>query len=572
MINIVNYIRNTIIAIISKNNLTTTNNIIKKIQIQSPENKFHFATNASMLISKINKKNPIEIAEIITQSMKEVMYNSVFLFTKITIAEPGFINFSIENSVFHQFLHKILTLKEDFSKSEILQNQKINLEFVSANPTGPMHIGHVRGAVIGDVLTNLLKKMGANVTKEYYINDSGKQILTLIQSVFLRYNEINGEKISEFPSNCYPGEYIIEIAKKIYKQNPNYESIEKFSENRQFIINQIMQLIKKDLNLLKIHHDIFRSEQEIVDSGKLKIALKILEEKNLLYHGSLPKPENKVNPDWEAREQLLFKSTEFGDEFDRGIFQYDGSNTYFGSDIAYFYDKSERKFEKIIMILGSDHIGYETRFKAMSEGISENIDVSMMFYNIVNFLKNGEKIKMSKRSGNFLTAQDVADEVGIDALRFMMIWKTNESLINFDLDEVLQQSKDNPIFYIQYAHVRCYSVIQKIEKSRLDNIIKNPEKFLTLLNHDLEIKLIQEMLMWPEIVECAAKTQKPHQIPTYLYKLATIFHNIWSIGSDLKFISENENLTNARILMVSALQIIIQDAFKIIHIDPINEI
>lgn len=582
-----------------------------KISVEKPKNEQFgdFSCNAAMVLSKINKKNPLQIGEKICAELQK----ESAIFAKVEVIRPGFINFFLQKQFLLNKFAEIFNYKENFSKNQLWQNQKINLEFVSANPTGPMHIGHVRGAILGDIMANLCAKMSAKVTREYYINDAGAQINTLLQSVWLRMRELRGEKIS-MPENCYPGEYIIDVAKEILRKNSQktndlnysnsknqdssfdilpennvnifqstnhkdnfYQDFEDFAQReRDFIVQKIMQMIKDDLALLKVRHDIFTSEAEIQKRGLLDDAMQILQEKNLLYHGSLPKPQGKSDPEWEEREQLLFKSTEFGDEVDRALQKSDNSYTYFAGDLAYHFDKCQRDFAQMFLVLGVDHIGYDKRIRAAVSALSEGKkQLKTIFAGLVNFLQDGQKIKMSKRSGKFLTARDVVEAVGVDALRFMMVWKSSEAVLNFDFEAVLQQSKENPVFYVQYAHTRCCSILKNFPDNQLEEITQNCAQFLPFLQEKEEKELIKKILLWPQIVKKATLDSAPHLISNFLFEISSIFHTLWSLGRDdlnRKFIlPNNQNLTNARILLTLAMQTLLQDGLQILNIEPVRE-
>lgn len=573
--NIVDVLTKLIISDLQK--LTAANELIcnedhfVKITVEVPKNENFgdFSTNVAMVLSRTNRCSPMQIGKKIVDKLQQ----HTEIFEKVEIVKPGFINLFLQNDFILKKFGDVFELGENFSEHDIWQNETVNLEFVSANPTGPMHIGHVRGAIIGDVLANLLQKIGAKVTREYYINDAGGQILALLKSVWLRMQELQGIEI-EIPADCYPGEYIINIATEIY--NLKFENFEQFCvTQREFVLEEIMQMIKSDLTLLRVHHDSFVSEQGIQDRNLIQDAIVILQKKDFLYYGILEKPKGKSDEDWEEREQLLFKSSKFGDEVDRALQKSDESWTYFAGDLAYHFDKCQRDFSKIFIILGCDHIGYEKRIKAVVNAFSDGKkSLSTIFYDIVNFFEKGEKIKMSKRAGKFLTARDVAEKVGVDLTRFMMISKSSEQVINFDFEEVVRQSKENPIFYIQYAHARCCSILRNFSAEYIHNIVAKKSEFLHLLQENEEKKLIKKILLWPEQVKRIALCAEPHQICTFLLELVTIFHSLWSLGRDdpkRRFILENNaNLTNARLLLTKATQIVIQDALKILNIEAMD--
>lgn len=553
------------------NELICSEENFAKIIVEVPKNEHFgdFSTNVAMVLSKANRCNPMQIGEKIVQKLQK----HTEIFEKVEIVKPGFINLFMQNDFILTKFANIFTLKEKFSEHEIWQKETVNLEFVSANPTGPMHIGHVRGAIIGDVLANLLQKIGAKVTREYYINDAGGQIVSLLKSVWLRIKELHGEK-GEIPADCYPGEYIIEIAKKLY--NIECENFADFcAAQRAFVLAEIMAMIKADLALLRVRHDSFVSEQGVQDRALIQDAMAVLRAKDLLFKGVLEKPKGKADEDWEEREQLLFRSSEFGDEVDRALQKSDDSWTYFAGDLAYHFDKCQRDFSKMFIILGCDHIGYEKRLKAVVNAFSdEKKSLSTIFYDIVNFFEKGEKVKMSKRAGKFLTARDVVAKVGVDLTRFMMVLKSAEQVVNFDFEEVVQQSKDNPIFYIQYAHTRCCSILRNFSAEWVDDAVAKKDEFLQFLREGEEKQLMKKILLWPDQVKKIALRAEPHQVCTFLLELVTIFHSLWTLGrenSGRRFIlDDDENLTKARVLLTKATQIVIQDVLQILNIEAME--
>ncbi|WP_333023516.1 arginine--tRNA ligase [Wolbachia endosymbiont of Pentidionis agamae] len=539
---------------------------IKDFVVESPNNKAHgdIYTNVAMLLAKYEKRNPIEIAKILAeefQSFTEVL--------KAEVAGPGFINMYLKMEVWHEVLAQINELKLDFGNLNIGNNQLINVEFVSANPTGPLHIGHVRGAVFGDVLANLLKKAGFRVVKEYYINDAGSQIETLVESVYLRYKEALGEKIT-VEKGLYPGEYLKSIGKELVQKygemflnNPDYNKI------RDHALNAILNLIKEDLNSLGVFHDIFTSESNIQKSGKVEESIKILSNRGLIYEGYLEKPKGKESDDWVPRKQMIFRSTKFGDDTDRALKKEDGSWTYFASDIAYHFDKISRGFHHLILELGSDHGGYIKRLKAIVAALSNNqAKIEIKLHNIVNFLDNGKPVKMSKRSGNFLTAKDVVEEVGKDITRFIMLTRKNDMVLDFDFTKVKEQSKDNPIFYVQYASARAHSLMRRAPREL-------PPANLSFISCDEEISLIKVLAKWPEIVEISSRLYEPHRITFYLFEVAEAFHVLWGYGRNnlnMRFIIEdNLELTAARIFLVQAIAHVIASGFAVLNIVALKE-
>ncbi|OAB81421.1 arginine--tRNA ligase [Wolbachia endosymbiont of Laodelphax striatellus] len=529
--------------------------------VEPPSNRAHgdIYTNVAMVLAKHEKKNPIEIAEVLAKEFE--LFDEV---AKVEIAGPGFINMHLKIEVWHGILKQINELKTEFGTLDIGNNQAINVEFVSANPTGPLHIGHARGAVFGDVLANLLKKVGYNVTKEYYINDAGAQIDTLIRSVYLRYKEALGEKIS-IEKGLYPGEYLKPIGEGLAKKYGKELRAEEDNQIiREYTLSSILELIKEDMSLLGVNHDVFTSEYEL--RGKIEESIKILSDKGLVYEGYLEKPKGKESENWTSRKEMLFCSTKFGDDVDRALKKEDGSWTYFASDIAYHFDKISRGFNNMIVELGSDHGGYVKRLKAVVSALEAKIEVKL--HNIVNFFENGKPVKMSKRSGNFLTARDVVEEVGRDITRFIMLTRKNDMVLDFDFAKVKEQSKDNPIFYVQYAHARAHSLMRNAPREL-------PAADPSLLKTDGELFLIKTLAKWPDVVETAARLYEPHRITFYLLEVAEAFHVLWGYGkSDLnmRFILENNlNLTAARMFLVQALAHVIASGLSIFNIEPLKE-
>ncbi|QKX01719.1 arginine--tRNA ligase [Wolbachia endosymbiont of Cruorifilaria tuberocauda] len=539
---------------------------VENFILEPPSNRARgdIYTNVAIVIARYERKNPIEIAEVLAKEFK--LFNEV---KKVEIAHPGFINMYLKIEVWHGIVKQINEQKTEFGTLNVGNNQAINLEFVSANPTGPLHIGHARGAVFGDVLANLLEKVGYKITKEYYINDAGAQIDNLIRSVYLRYREALGEKIS-IEKGLYPGEYLKAIGEGLSKkygkgllEKQDYQVI------RNYTLNSILRLIKEDMRLLGVSHDVFTSEYELQKSGKIEESIKILSNKGLVYEGYLEKPKGKEKKNWASRKEMLFCSTKFGDDVDRALKKEDGSWTYFASDIAYHFDKISRGFNNMVVELGSDHGGYIKRLKAVVSALSGNkAKIEVKLHNIVNFLENGKPVKMSKRSGNFLTARDVVKKVGRDITRFTMLTQKNDMVLDFDFAKVKEQSKNNPIFYVQYAYARAHSLMRNAPKE-LPNA--NP----SLLKNDGELSLIKILAKWPSIVEVSAKLYEPHRITFYLLEVAEAFHALWGYGkndSNMRFILKDDlDLTAARIFLVQALAHIIASGFSIFNIEPLKE-
>jgi len=536
------------------------------------------ATNIAMIFAKDFKKSPKDLADIIILQAKK--NNKI---TKIEVAGPGFINISLKFQVLQEFLLNILNQKE-VSLPQIGCGKKINIEYASPNPTGPMHIGHARGAIYGDILANLLQKTGFDITKEYYINDAGSQINNLVKSVYLRYLELFGQTVT-FPEGLYPGAYLIAIAQKVKIQYQdqllNKKEQEYFDIIRDLVVDEMIKLITDNLLQMGIKHDILFSEKkELHDQNKIKEAIDLLDQKGLIYKGMIEAPKGKKSQDFKQEEQLLFKSTEFGDDMDRVVQKSDSSYTYFAADIAYCLNKFQRGNEKMILPLGFDHAGYVKRLTAAAKAITDNkAEIKIILCQMVKFLKNGQSLKMSKRADNFITVTDVIDEVGSDILRFMMMSRKNDVEINFDLEEVIKQSKDNPVFYVQYAHTRCHSVIRNLQESMPDlaNIMDDwiDENILSQLSHPAEISLIKKLILYPRIIEMSVANFEPHRISFYLQELAAQIHFLWNAGiedENLRFIiKDNQNLTKARIYLLIASAKIIASALGIFNIKALTK-
>ena len=535
-----------------------------KVTVDSPRQASFgdLAFNAPLILSSSLKINPLEIGAKIVDLIKQ-SFNE---FETVEVVKPGFINLKFKKIFWFNFLFSF----ED-SKGKITTNpKKINLEYVSANPTGPLHVGHCRGAVYGDILANLLNFVGHKVTKEYYINDYGNQIHMFAKSVYARILEITDGK--KFPINegLYPGEYLKEIAENLIKKRSisdysNYDEIK--DQLGSMAMDEAMIMIKNDLLALGIRHDLFVSEKELVKKNLVSNTIKILENKNCIYNGILPKPKGNENDDWEPREQLLFKSTKFGDDVDRALKKSDGTWTYFANDVAYHSYKLERKFDQYINVLGADHAGYLKRLKACVDALSDfNADFECKVCQLVKLFKSGEPYKMSKRAGDFITAKELVNSVGVDAVRFMMIYRSNDSQLDFDFDLVTEKTKENPVFYVQYASARIHSVLRKVSLD-LSNF---DQESLQLLDSDIEIDMIKKLSLWSKCLELSAKNLEPHRIPYYLYDLASIFHSYWNLGkehSEFKIIeNNNKELIKARIFLLDRILKVIKSGLLILGV------
>ena len=553
----------------------TIDEIDFSIEKPNEEKNGEISSNISLIIKKLVRENPIDIANKIVLELKKCSE-----FIKVDVAKPGFINLWLDNSMWQSYLKNSLEL-DDLIDCNIGNGRTVNVEYVSANPTGPLHIGHCRGAVFGDVLSNLLQKTGHQVTKEYYINDAGSQIKNLTNSVFIRYQELIGKKFSEYPDDFYPGDYLVPVAQH-FASTYNSKLLEMKDEERfllikPFTINFMMNLIKDDLAAISIHQDIFISEQDLVSDGKIDEAIKTLKKSNLIYEGVLEPPKGKKPDDWEPRPQMLFKSTKYGDEVDRPLQKSNKEWTYFANDIAYHFDKYQRGSNHLVDILGADHGGYVKRMTAAVAALSDNkASFTAKLCQMVKLTRNGKQVKMSKRSGEFITLREVIDEVGSDSIRFMMLYRKNEAPLEFDFTKVTEQSKDNPVFYVQYAHARISSVISKLNENNFSHMPSNFENIdFTLIDNKYELDLVKKIADWNKIIESATNLHEPHRIAYYLYELSSVFHSLWSQGKidpNLKFIvPNNETLTFARIGLLTLTQRAIKSGLDLLGVSAPHE-
>ena len=539
---------------------------LKGVILEVPPDQFKFdlSCNIAMVLGKRNKTNPKTLA----LKLKDIFLAKIKNFSEIEIAGPGFLNIKLSKSALLNNIKTILKNNEVYGSSK--KNDTYNIEFVSANPTGPMHVGHCRGAIYGDVLANLLKFNGNKVIKEYYINDYGNQIRSFVESVHFRIMEIKYKK--EFPKkeNLYPGLYIKDIANKIIKENNNLD-FNDFDKNFVFLkkesIKISMELIKKDLKLLGITHDNFSSETDIVNKDLVNKAVNKLKEKKFVEEGFLQPPKGETSENWKKIKRLIFKSTLFGDDTDRALQKNDGSWTYFANDVAYHMDKVNRNYNNLVNILGADHTGYIKRITAAVSALSENkITLNCKVCQLVKLYKNGEPFKMSKRAGDFISAQDLLNKVEKDQIRFMMLNRSNDVELDFDFEKVKEKTKDNPVFYVQYAYARINSILRTLNINLFDKISLNENN--TNFN-EIEKKIIRKVFEWPKIIESSSRKFDLHKIPFYLYELSTLFHAYWSKGNedeDYKFI-ENEQIKRKEILsIINLVALVIQNGMGILGV------
>lgn len=554
---------------------------LSRIAVEPPRDATHgdIATNAAMVLSKSVGKNPRELAGIIADILKNDPDVEA-----VDVAGPGFINLRLKSVYWQRQLTGMLGEGTDFGRSTLGQNKKVNVEYVSANPTGPMHVGHCRGAVVGDVLANLLSFAGYDVTKEYYINDAGAQIDVVAKSAFLRYREALGEDIGEIPAGLYPGDYLIPVGKKLaadfgtsLKEMPEEEML---ALVRPIVIDQMLDMIKDDLAALKVQHELFFSERTLHanHAHAIRSAINALTLNGHVYKGKLPPPKGQLPEDWEDREQTLFRSTEVGDDIDRPLMKSDGSFTYFAADVAYFKNKFDRGFEEMIYVLGADHGGYVKRLEAVARAISGgSAKLTVLLCQMVKLYRDGEPVRMSKRSGEFITLREVVDEVGPDPVRFMMLYRKNDMPLDFDFAKVTEQSKDNPVFYVQYASARCHSVFrQAAEQMGITELDRDEvSKYFDRLTDESEMALMRKLAEYPRVIEAAATHQEPHRLAFYLYDLASAFHSQWNKGSenqDLRFIKVNDReLTLARLGLVQVVSDVIASGLAVIGVEAPTE-
>ena len=549
----------------------------KNVTVEAPRDSSHgdMSTNAAMILAKQAKMRPREIADLL---LKKLVSNTQI--EHIEVAGPGFLNLTLSKSIWLEAIPQIVKLNKEFGRSSIGKEKRVNVEFVSANPTGPIHVGHTRGAVFGDALANLLDFAGYNVTREYYINDGGAQIDALARSVYLRYLEANGISV-EFIEGTYPGEYLIPVGESlkegfgdVFVEADEAEWLPKF---RAHAVRSMMELIESDLLSLGIKMDVFYSEKSLYGTGRIETALEELSAKGLIYEGYLDPPKGKLPEDWEPRKQTLFRSSEYGDDVDRPIKKSDGQWTYFAPDIAYHYDKISRKFDHLINIFGADHGGYVKRMKAAVRALSnDEITLDIKLTQLVRLYKNGEPFKMSKRAGNFISLRDLVEQVGSDVTRFVMLTRKNDAPLDFDFDKVLEQSRDNPVFYVQYAYARINSVLKK---ARVANINVCDGSLISAdmqgVEHESEVYIIKKVCEWPRLVELAAKHNEPHRVAFYLYELASEFHAFWSKGKDtpsLRFIHEDNVMRSlSKLAVARSVAIVISNGLGILGVQPMDE-
>ena len=563
-----------IIVDLNKNNQLEIPESFNGINAEIPPPKFDcdISTNVAMVLSKINKTSPLELAEKLAPEIK----NQDSEIETISVAKPGFINIKFKPSYWSNFIKNITDNVDSFGINEKEKKNNYLVEFVSANPTGPLHVGHCRGAILGDVISNVLIFNKHQVTKEYYVNDYGNQIINFTKSVYFRIREVHfNETFPKDNPDLYPGDYLIDFAKNIISNNSglNFNNFDEINDKLTTLsIEQALLLIKKNLNSLGINHDNFVSEKSIVLNNEVESVIDFLEKNNFIYKGKIKAPAGEDNKDWVEREQLLFKSTDFGDDKDRALQKSDGTWTYFASDVAYHKNKVDRNFDYLINILGADHAGYIKRITSSVEALSgKKGKLICKISQLVKLIKNKKPFKMSKRKGDYITVDDLIEEVGKDATRFIMLNRSSDVELDFDFDAVKEKSKDNPLYYVQYCYARISSVFRHINKDLNSKIELNDFNFE--YSND-EIKILKKLSEWPKCIDSASTKLEPHRIPVYLYDLASEFHSYWNLGKQFpekRFINDQKTVSPDKLIFLKAISNVIKTGMDIVGVDTPNQ-
>ena len=540
------------------------------INVDIPPNKFDcdISTNVSMVLAKINETQPLELAN----KLIPLIRNEDSNIANIEFAKPGFINIKFKKNFWNEFLKDIINSKKTYGSSDNTKKHKYLVEFVSANPTGPLHVGHCRGAILGDVISNILKFNNHEVTKEYYVNDYGNQIISFTKSVYLRIREIlYNEKFPNDNVDLYPGDYIIEIANNIIKENKklDFSKFETVSDKlTKLSVEQSLNFVKSNLINLGIQHDSFVNETDLISKKEVEKVVELLKKKSFVYEGKIEAPKSENNSDWVERNQLLFKSSDFGDDKDRALQKSDKTWTYFAGDVAYHNYKLNRKFDTLINILGADHAGYVKRITAVVEAISDNKNkIKCKVSQLVKLIKDGKPFKMSKRKGDYITVEDLIKEVGKDATRFIMLNRSSDVELDFDFAKVKEKSKDNPLYYVQYCYARICSVFRHVNININDKI--NVKNFNFNYSSD-ETKILKKISEWPKCIEISTNKLEPHRIPVYLYDLASEFHSYWNMGKEkeeLRFISKDKKLSDEKLVFLKSISTVIKTGMSIVGVD-----
>jgi arginyl-tRNA synthetase len=555
-------------------NLSNSGNLVLPdkldgITAEIPPSKFNsdISTNVAMVLSKINKKNPIDLAKTLSEEIKK----KDKLIENISVVKPGFINIKFKPIFWTDFVKEVIKNSDFFGINKKENKKNYLIEFVSANPTGPLHVGHCRGAILGDVLSNILLFNKHKVTKEYYVNDYGNQIINFTKSIYFRIREISfNESFPKDNEDLYPGDYLIDFAKNILKSNKdiNFENFDDISDELTLLsIKEALKLIKSNLNSLGINHDNFISEKKLVENQEVEKVVDYLKKNEFVYKGKIKAPAGEDNNNWVEREQLLFKSTDFGDDKDRALQKSDGSWTYFASDVAYHKNKLDRKFDKLINILGADHAGYIKRITSSVEALSSSKNkLICKVSQLVKLIKDKKPFKMSKRKGDYITVDDLINEVGKDATRFIMLNRSSDVELDFDFDQVVEKSKDNPLYYVQYCYARIASVFRHLGKNINSDI--QIDKYDFHYSED-EIHILKKISEWPKCVDVSCNKLEPHRVPTYLYELASLFHSYWNLGkdnSDKRFINDQKKIDDDKLIFLKIISNVIKSGMKIVGV------
>jgi arginyl-tRNA synthetase len=539
------------------------------ITAEIPPSKFKsdISTNVAMVLSKVNKKSPTDLANTLTKAIKK----NDELIEDISVAKPGFINIKFKPIFWTNFIKEIIQNNDSFGVNLKEKKKNYLVEFVSANPTGPLHVGHCRGAILGDVIANILLFNKHKVTKEYYVNDYGNQIINFTKSVYFRIKEIIFNE--PFPSDnedLYPGDYLIDFAQNIIDSNKkiDFKNFDKISnELTALSIDEALKLIKKNLNSLGINHGNFVSEKNLVINQEVEKVVDFLQKNKFVYKGKIKAPAGEDNNNWVEREQLLFKSTDFGDDKDRALQKSDGSWTYFASDVAYHKNKLDRNFDHLINILGADHAGYIKRISSSVEALSNSKGkLICKVSQLVKLIKNKKPFKMSKRKGDYITVDDLVNEVGKDATRFIMLNRSSDVELDFDFDNVIEKSKENPLYYVQYSYARIASVFRHLKKDLKSDV--KIDKYDFLYSED-EINILKKISEWPKCIDASSQRLEPHRIPTYLYELASLFHSYWNLGKDnpeKRFINDEKNIIDEKLIFLKAISNVIKSGMDIVGV------
>ena len=557
-----------ILSTLSSNGDLILPDSLNGITAEIPPSKFDsdISTNVAMVLSKINNKSPSDLASILAEKIKK----EVKFIEEISVVKPGFINIKFKPIFWTNFIKEVIKNSKSFGTNKDIKRNYL-IEFVSANPTGPLHVGHCRGAILGDVMANLLLFNNNKVTKEYYINDYGNQIINFTKSVYYRIREISFNE--PFPidnEDLYPGDYLIDFAQNILNSNKNidFNNFDKISQElTSLAINEALKLIKSNLKSLGINHDNFVSEKKIVENQEVEKVVEFLQKNKFVYKGKIKAPAGEDDSNWVEREQLLFRSTDFGDDKDRALQKSDGAWTYFASDVAYHKNKLDRKFDRLINILGADHAGYIKRISSSVEALSNSKDrLICKVSQLVKLIKDKKPFKMSKRKGDYITIEDLINEVGKDATRFIMLNRSSDVELDFDFDNVIEKSKDNPLYYVQYCYARICSVYRHLDKDLNSDL--DITKYDFEYSKD-EIKILKKLSEWPKCIDISCNKLEPHRIPTYLYELASLFHSYWNLGKenpDKRFINDQKKITDDKLIFLKAISNVVKSGMNIVGV------